>query len=107
MPVFRRARANFFMLLPEEGFRHVTGHPAQFTRSDLDGALTREFRATCGTHIVTRLPDRPQVVLKVGRLDDPAESFAARMIAIYTVDKQLFHVIGEGAPQFERLPQRG
>jgi hypothetical protein len=27
-------------------------------------------------------------------------------MAIYTVDKQPFHVIPEGMPSFERLPQR-
>jgi len=104
---FAGGGANFFMLLPEEGFRYVLGQPAQFSRSDLDGAVTREFCSTCGTHVVTRLPNRPQVVLKVGTLDDPAEGFGAPKIAIYTVDKQPFHVIADGVPQFERLPQQG
>jgi hypothetical protein len=41
-------------------------------------------------------------VVKVGTLDDP-KVFTPAM-AIYTVDKQPFHVIPDGMPAFERLP---
>ena len=45
------------------------------------------------------------VVLKVGTLDDPS-LFGAAQMAIYTVDKQPFHIVPEGLPTFERLPTR-
>ena len=67
--------------------------------------MTREFCAECGTHVVTRPPGLPGVVLKVGTLDDPA-LFDGPKIAIYTVDKQPYHHVPEGMPAFERLPQR-
>lgn len=98
--------ANFFMMLPEGGFRYTSGAPAQFTRKDLETPVTREFCATCGTHILTRLPGRPLVVLKAGPLDDAAADFGRPDAAIYTCDKQPFHEIAEGLAQFERLPPR-
>jgi hypothetical protein len=96
---------NMFMTMPAGGFHYTKGAPKQFTRKDLQRAVTREFCAECGTHMVTRLPDLPFIVLKVGTLDDPAQ-FTPR-IAIYTIDKQPFHMIPDGMPTFERLPARG
>ena len=64
---------NMFMLMPAEGFHYTKGTPKQFTRSDLENAVTREFCAECGTHILTRRPGLPPVVLKIGTLDDPAQ----------------------------------
>ncbi len=95
---------NMFMAMPADGFGYTKGAPKQFTRSDLPRAVTREFCPTCGTQLVTRLPDLPLVVVKVGTLDDPS-LFKPRM-AIYTIDKQAFHQIPEGMPSFERLPGR-
>jgi hypothetical protein len=42
-----------------------------------------------------------------GRLivDQPA-LFGGPQMAIYTIDKQPFHLIAEGVPTFERLPQQ-
>ena len=65
--------------------------------------MTREFCAECGTHLITRPLGLPAVVLKVGTLDDPKQ-FGAAQMAIYTVDKQAFHMVPEGVPTFERLP---
>jgi len=96
---------NMFMLMPPEGFRYTKGTPRQFTRSDLDNAVTREFCPDCGTHILTRRPGLPAIVLKVGTLDDPG-LFGGPKIAIYTVDAQDFHHIPEGMPSFEHLPPR-
>ena len=45
--------ANMFMLMPPDGFKYTKGTPKQFTRSDLESAVTREFCAECGTHIHT------------------------------------------------------
>ena len=80
-----------FMLMPPDGFSYTKGTPKQFTRSDLEHAVTREFCAECGTHILTRRPGLPAVVPKM---------------AIYTIDKQAFHEIPDGLPTFERLPKR-
>jgi hypothetical protein len=96
---------NMFVLMPPDGFSYTKGTPKKFMRSDLEGAVTREFCAECGTHLVTRPPSVPGIVLKVGTLDDPT-LFGAAQIAIYTVDKQPFHQIPEGMPTFERLPPR-
>ena len=57
---------NLFMLMAPERFRYVSGAPKTFTRSDLDQPVTREFCETCGTHLTTRRPDLPLVILKVG-----------------------------------------
>jgi hypothetical protein len=102
---FSGGSPNMFVLMPPDGFSYTRGTPKKFTRSDLEGAVTREFCAECGTHIVTRPPSVPGVVLKIGTLDDPTQ-FGEAKIAIYTVDKQPFHHIPEGMPAFERLPPR-
>lgn len=94
---------NYFMMMPTEGFRYVKGAPKTFTRADLERPVTREFCAECGTHLVTRPPGMPLLVLKVGTLDDPT-AFEGPRLAIYAVDRQPFHPIPEGLPTFERLP---
>ena len=96
---------NMFLLMPPDGFRYTKGTPKQFKRSDLEQPVTREFCAECGTHLVTRRPGLPFVILKVGTLDDPGV-FGRPQMAIYTVDKQPFHMILEGLPSFDRLPKR-
>ncbi len=63
---------NMFLLMPRDGFSYTKGTPKQFTRSDLENAVTREFCAECGTHLTTRRPGLPAAILKVGTLDDPA-----------------------------------
>jgi hypothetical protein len=55
---------NMFMLMAPEGFRYVSGAPKTFTRSDLAQPVTREFCENCGTHLTTRRPDLPLVILK-------------------------------------------
>ncbi len=92
------------MAVPEAGFKYTKGAPKEFRRSDLDTPVTREFCADCGTHILAKAPGVPgAVVLKVGRLDDPAV-FGSPQIAIFTIDRQSFHHIPEGVPSFERTP---
>ena len=56
---------NMFVLMPLTGFKYTKGTPKQFSRSDLEKPVTREFCAECGTHMVTR-PNVPAIVLKVG-----------------------------------------
>lgn len=97
---------NYFMFLPEDGFAFTAGQPASFTRPDLDRPVTRQFCPTCGTHVVTRLPWRDYVVLKVGTLDDPAGAYDGPEMAIFTCDKPPFHLIPDGLPAFDRVPER-
>jgi hypothetical protein len=95
---------NVVMGMPEAGFGYTSGSPKQYRRADLEKAVTREFCGECGTHILTRAPSVPGVVLlKVGTLDDPSV-FGAPQMAIYTIDKQSFHHVPEGVPAFERTP---
>jgi hypothetical protein len=96
---------NVFIAMPIAGFKYTEGEPSKFARTDLERPVTREFCAKCGTHLVTRAPGFPAVIVKVGTLDDP--SVFGPALAIYTVDKQPFHRIPDGVPSFERLPQRG
>ena len=97
--------SNMFMVMPIAGFKYTGEAPKQFKRSDLERPMTREFCAECGTHVATRPPGLPGVVIKVGTLDDFFFNDTATT-AIYTVDKQPYHHVPEGVPAFERLPQR-
>jgi hypothetical protein len=56
---------NVFVLMPLDGFSYTKGTPKKFKRSDLEHAVTREFCAECGTHLVTRPLGLPALVLKV------------------------------------------
>jgi len=76
---------NMFMLMPIGGFSYTKGTPKQFTRSDLEAAVTRDFCAECGTHLLTRRPGLPAAILKIGTLDDPALYGSPRM-AIFTIE---------------------
>jgi hypothetical protein len=94
---------NMFILMPAGDFGYTKGVPKTFTRRDLERPVTREFCAECGTHLITRVPGLPAVVVKVGSLDEPS-LFEAPQVAMFTVDKQTFHHIPDGVPTFERLP---
>jgi hypothetical protein len=96
---------NVFELIPKSGFRYTKGAPKTYTRADIDNPVTREFCAECGTHLTTLSPRAPGVILKVGTLDDPS-LFGQPQVAIYTKDKQPFHLVAEGVPTFERMPPR-
>jgi len=95
---------NIVIGMPEAEFAYTKGKPKVFKRSDLDAPVTREFCPDCGTHLLSRAPALPGgVLLKVGTLDDPGLFDAAQM-AIFTVDKQGYHQLPEGATAFERGP---
>ena len=95
---------NVTMGMPEAGFAYTKGAPKIFRRSDLATPVTREFCGNCGTHLLSRAPAAPGVVLlKVGTFDDPS-LFGGAQTAIYTCDKQIFHVVPEDIPVFERVP---
>ena len=91
-PIFERAGFCFTGAAPS-----VYTLPSEGSGQDIHV----HFCATCGTHILTRIPGA-HLVLKIGTLDDPAW-FAAPKIAIYTIDRQPFHLIPD-IPEFERLP---
>lgn len=92
----------YFLLVPPDGFAWTKGTPVQYMRPDLEGAVTRSFCGTCGTHLVTRRQDNPAVVVKVGTLDDPSR-FAPH-VAICHADAPAFHSVPKGIPVFEGLP---
>ena len=95
---------NVVMGMPEASFKYTKGSPKGFSRRDLKDAVTREFCAECGTHILTKSPKMPGgVILKVGTFDDPS-LFGGPQMAIFTVDKQSFHQVPAGIPSFERMP---
>lgn len=94
---------NLFMGMPVAGFRYEKGTPGSFTRTDLEKPVTREFCTRCGTHLTTRAVGYPLVIVKVGSLDDPAQ-YGGPDIAIYVADRQPFHVIPDGMPQFSGMP---
>jgi len=95
---------NVVMGMPEAGFTYTKSAPKAFRRSDLEGPVTREFCEECGTHLVSKAPSLPGVVLlKVGTFDDPSV-FGAPQMAIYTIDKQSFHHVPDGVAVFERRP---
>jgi len=92
------------MAMPESGFRYTKGAPKSFKRKDIPNAVTREFCAECGTHLTTRTPNLPGAALiKVGTFDEPS-LFGMPQMAIFTVDKQVFHQLPSGVPAFERVP---
>ena len=97
---------NLFMVMEAGDFAYVKGEPARFSRSDLATPTTREFCATCGTHVLTRVPnDASMLILKVGTLDDPSQ-YEGPQAAIWTADAQAFHMIPEGIATFPGFPGR-
>jgi hypothetical protein len=91
--------------MPAEGFAYTKGSPKTYTRPDKVDAIAREFCAVCGTHMISRRPGLPRVVLKIGTLDDPS-IYGGPQMAIFTAEGQPFHLIAEGVPAFEGLPPR-
>ena len=94
---------NVIVAMPPGGFKYTKGTAKQFSRSDLERPVTREFCPNCGTHLLTRAPGFPAIILKVGTLDDPKLAGDPQM-AIFTIDQQSFHRIPEGIATFERMP---
>ena len=53
---------------------------------------------------ITRNPGLPDgVVIKVGSMDNP-EQYPGPQMAIFCMDKQTFHRVPEGVPEYERFP---
>jgi hypothetical protein len=96
---------NYFMLMPAAGFHYLAAEPKAYRRSDLAHPVTREFCPDCGTHLVTRPAGNPNIVIKVGTLDDPT-LFGSPQAAIWLDDKQPFHLVAEGIRTFPKMPGR-
>ena len=74
---FSGGAPNLFMLVPADEFAYTKGAPKTYRRPDKADAVTREFCAVCGTHMISRRPGLRPVVLKIGTLD-VLQSMAAR-----------------------------
>lgn len=96
---------NLTIGMPESGFAYTSGAPRRFQRPDLPKPVSREFCGECGTHILTRAPGMPGIVLmKVGCLDNP-EAFEGPQMAIFAAEARGFHQIPEGLEAFDALPR--
>lgn len=92
----------FVMIVPADGFEITKGEVRGYSRPDLDGSVTREFCAECGTQLFTRAPSLPNgVIVKVGSLDDPA-AFGGPAMAIHADDAQPFHRLPDHIPVFQK-----
>ena len=85
---FSGGAPNLFMLVPAEGFAYTKGAPKTYRRPDKADAVTREFCAVCGTHVMSRRPGLRPVVLKIGTLDDPS-IYGGAQKAIFTAKVSL------------------
>lgn len=95
---------NLVLGLAEGGFSYTKGEPRGFARSDLENPVTREFCANCGTHILAKAKSMPGLLmLKVGTMDDPTV-YGTPEMAIFGIDRQVFHHVPDGVPLFERGP---
>ena len=91
------------MALPADGFAIIKGAVKGFTRSDIPGAVTREFCPNCGTHLLTRAPGFPHgVIVKVGSLDDP-KAFGGPQSAIFACDAQPYHRLPTDIPVYAKF----
>lgn len=93
------------MAVLNEGFEVTKGNVTGFARSDIQGAVTREFCPTCGTHLFTRAPSFPQgVILKIGSLDNQ-DDFGGAEFAAFASDAQDWHRLPTDIPAHERWPR--
>ncbi len=97
--------ANIVMVFAQDNFKYIKGKPSKFSRSDIKTPVNRYFCQNCGTAIGTISPSRPDsMIIKVGTLDDP--SIFNPGAAIFTCDRQAFHHIPDGLPNFDKRPPK-
>jgi len=95
--------ANVIMGMPASGFEFTKGEAKGFRKADIEGAATRDFCPNCGTHLLTRASQSPDLLfIKVGTMDDPSQ-FGMPDAAVYVSEKQAFHSIPEGVATFEKF----
>lgn len=96
---------NAFMAVPEAAYKAVKGEPKGFTRTDIEGAVTRKFCGTCGTQIMTVAPALPGAyIIKVGALDDKS-AYGGPDMVMFTSEMQDWQSVPScAAQQFERFP---
>lgn len=102
---FSGGAPNLFVLVAPEQFEEHSGTAQTYRKDGLDHPVTRGFCPDCGTHLTTRRPGLPQIVVKVGTFDDPSQ-FERPDFAIFTAQGQDFHLVPDGVPTFEGLPPR-
>ncbi len=92
------------MAVLNDGFEITQGAVKDFTRSDLKGAVTRQFCPRCGTHLFTRAPGFPQgVIVKAGSLDNP-DDFGGADFAAFGCDAEPWHRLPSDIPVHDRWP---
>lgn len=90
------------MAVAIDGFALTKGAVKGFTRTDIDGGVTREFCPNCGTHLFTRAPGFPAaVIVKVGSLDDQSQ-FSGPDTANFACDAQPYHRLPTDIPVFQK-----
>lgn len=89
------------MAMPEAGFELTKGVVKDFTRTDIERAVTRQFCPNCGTHLFTRAPGFPAVIIKIGSLDDPSV-FGKAESANFACDAQPYHRLPSDMPVHQK-----
>lgn len=102
---FSGGAPNLFMGVALDAFEYTKSEVKSFARADLEKPVLREFCPNCGTHLTSRPQGSSWVIVKIGTLDDPG-NFEQAQMAIFTKDKQPFHIIPDGVPAFEGQPPR-
>lgn len=95
---------NYFMVVPVEAFAYTRGEPSTYRRPDLEKPRTREFCGVCGTHILSLRQGMAHPIVKAGTLDDP-NAYGVPQMAIFCEEKAVFHLIPEGLPAFDKMPE--
>ena len=96
--------ANVTIGMPAAGFKYTKGTPSQFTRSDLDSPVTREFCGNCGTQVLSKAPVLPDVMLiKVGH-DGRPDPVQPRHGDLHRATSKTSTTMPDGMPSFERMP---
>ena len=73
-----------------------------YARTDIEGAVTREFCPDCGTHLFTRAPAfKAGIIIKVGSLDDQSQ-FDGPDTANFACDARPYHRLPTDIPVFQK-----
>jgi hypothetical protein len=89
------------MAMPVDGFEITKGAVKDYKREDLERGVTRQFCPNCGTHLFTRAPGFPAVIIKVGSMDDPSQ-FGKADSANWVEDAQPYHRLPDDMPVHQK-----